>query len=93
MDASNALSDLHARLLGPHAEQARLAALQSLQAARMRLKAQLQHGLPASRYAELEAAMAAVQAGIDILERLSVASGGVDSPGFAKPFPVVRVID
>ena len=40
MDASNALSELHARLLGPQAEQVRLEALQSLQVTRTRLQAQ-----------------------------------------------------
>ena len=82
MDASNALSELHARLLGPQAEQARLEALQNLQAVRMRLQVQARQGFPAPRYADLEAAMASVQAGIDILERLSVGAGVVGSNGF-----------
>lgn len=82
MDASNALSSLHARLLGPRAEQERLEALQRLQATRVRLAAQARQGFPASRYAELEAAMAAVQAGIDILERLSVGANTAGRHGF-----------
>jgi hypothetical protein len=82
VDASNALSELHARLLGPQAEQARLEALQSLQVTRTRLQGQARQGFPAPRYSELEAAMAAVQAGIDILERLSVGAGVAGANGF-----------
>lgn len=72
MDPTHALSDLHARLLGPGAEAERLTALRRLQEARDRLTTQTRLGLPSSKFAELEASLEAVQAGIDILERLSV---------------------